>query len=188
MIMTAASIPNFELLLASHYVDGQPKLVFLDWLTADDAHAADQDSKSLGKLKRHYRLTDDDITFIQANSLSKENDLQDLLLTAIQQLNDYVAGNLATFELPLDISMGTAFQQRVWQALQAIPYGQTISYAQLAVNIGQPTAFRAVANANGKNPFSIVIPCHRVIASGGGLGGYTGGLDKKRYLLDIEAS
>ena len=185
MIMTATSIPNFELLLGSHYVDGQPRLVFLDWLTED---YPEQQSKSLDKLKKHYQLDDADVQFVEQNSLSKAKDLQLLLITAIKQLNEYAAKTRNSFDLPLDISMGTAFQQRVWQALQAIPYGETISYAQLADNIGQPTAFRAVANANGKNPFSIVIPCHRVIASGGGLGGYTGGLDKKRYLLSIETS
>ena len=84
------------------------------------------------------------------------------------------------------MSLGTPFQQSVWRALQQIPYGQTISYAQLAQNIGKPTAYRAVANANGKNPLSIIIPCHRVVASDGSLGGYTGGLDKKRILLSIE--
>ena len=185
MIITATSMPNFELLLGSHYVDGQPKLVFLDWQTED---YPELQSKSLAKLTAHYQLTAGDIPFIQQNSLSKDNELHLVLLTAIQQLQDYAKGKLETFDLPLDISLGTPFQQRVWRALQTIPYGQTISYAQLAERIGQPTAYRAVANANGKNPFSIIIPCHRVIASGGGLGGYTGGLDKKRYLLGIEAS
>ena len=184
MIITATSMPNFELLLGSHYVDGQPKLVFLDWQTED---YPELQSKSLAKLAAHYQLTASDIPFIEENSLSKDNELHFVLLTAIQQLQDYAKGKLETFDLPLDISLGTPFQQRVWRALQAIPYGQTISYAQLAERIGQPTAYRAVANANGKNPFSIIIPCHRVIASGGGLGGYTGGLDKKRYLLSIEA-
>ena len=82
--------------------------------------------------------------------------------------------------------VGTPFQQKVWASLQKIPYGKTISYAKLADNIDQPTAFRAVANANGKNPFSIIVPCHRVISSDGKLGGYTGGVDKKVYLLAIE--
>ena len=185
MIITATSMPNFELLLGSHYVDGQPKLVILDWQTED---YPELQSKSLAKLAAYYHLAASEIYFIEQNSLSKDNALHLILLTAIQQLQDYANGKLNTFDLPLDISLGTPFQQRVWRALQAIPYGQTISYAQLATNIGQPTAYRAVANANGKNPFSIIIPCHRVIASGGGLGGYTGGLDKKRYLLGIEAS
>ncbi|WP_296274397.1 methylated-DNA--[protein]-cysteine S-methyltransferase, partial [Psychrobacter sp. UBA6730] len=87
---------------------------------------------------------------------------------------------------PLDISLGTEFQQQVWRALQGIKHGETISYATLAQRVGNPKGFRAVANANGKNPFSIIIPCHRVIASDGKLGGYTGGLDKKAYLLALE--
>lgn len=184
MIITSMSLPNFEVLLGSHFVDTQAKLVFLDWQTED---YPELQSKSLNKLATHYQLQDSEIQFIQQNSLSEDNELQRVLITAIRQLNEYAAGNLDRFDLPLDISIGTAFQQRVWQALQSIPYGQTISYAQLANKIGQPTAYRAVANANGKNPFSIIIPCHRVIASGGGLGGYTGGLDKKRYLLSLEA-
>lgn len=184
MIITAMSLPNFEMLLGSHFVNAQPKLVFLDWKTEEYPEFK---SKSLDKLATHYQLKDSDIQFIQQNSLSPNNELHLILLTAIQQLKDYANGKLAAFDLPLDISIGSAFQQRVWRALQTIPYGHTISYAQLADRIGQPTAYRAVANANGKNPFSIIIPCHRVIASGGGLGGYTGGLDKKRYLLSLEA-
>ena len=81
---------------------------------------------------------------------------------------------------------GTVFQKRVWQELQRIAYGQTISYAKQALRIGKPTATRAVANANGKNPISIIIPCHRVIRSDGSLGDYTGGIDKKQALLKIE--
>ena len=82
--------------------------------------------------------------------------------------------------------MGTEFQQKVWRALQEIEYGETISYATLAQRVDSPKGFRAVAQANGKNPFSIIVPCHRVIASDGKLGGYTGGLDKKEYLLALE--
>ncbi len=81
---------------------------------------------------------------------------------------------------------GTEFQKKVWQALQAIPYGSTVSYAQLAKSIGQPTAVRAVAGANALNPVSIMIPCHRVIASDGKLAGYAGGIDRKKWLLRHE--
>ncbi|MDO5768453.1 MAG: methylated-DNA--[protein]-cysteine S-methyltransferase [Psychrobacter sp.] len=136
---------------------------------------------------RHYQVKDDEAYYIDENSLSEDNPLQALLLSTIKQLQQYTNGERQAFDLPLDLSQGSPFQQRVWQALQDISYGETISYAQLAQNIGQPTAYRAVANANGKNPFSIVIPCHRVIASDGSLGGYTGGLDKKRLLLAIES-
>ena len=122
------------------------------------------------------------------NSLSEENHtlVVNLLRTATEQLASYFAGKRQTFDLPLDISHGTEFQQQVWQNLQDIDYGQTITYAELAERVGNAKAVRAVANANGKNAFSIAIPCHRVIASDGGLGGYTGGIDKKQTLLKLE--
>ncbi|WP_338755429.1 methylated-DNA--[protein]-cysteine S-methyltransferase [Moraxella lincolnii] len=101
------------------------------------------------------------------------------------QLRQYFTGHRQTFDIPL-LLQGTVFQKRVWQELQRIAYGQTISYAKQALRIGKPTATRAVANANGKNPISIIIPCHRVIRSDGSLGGYTGGIDKKQALLKIE--
>ena len=109
-----------------------------------------------------------------------------VLVETITQLKEYHAGQRQVFDMPIALYTGTPFQQKVWQALRQIPYGQTISYAQLANHIGQPTACRAVANANGKNPISLIIPCHRVIASDGKLGGYTGGIEIKQTLLDIE--
>jgi methylated-DNA-[protein]-cysteine S-methyltransferase len=102
-----------------------------------------------------------------------------------RQLDEYFAGKRKEFNLPLS-PQGTAFQQRVWKQLQQIPYGKTISYAQLAQAVNNPKACRAVGSANGKNPLSIVIPCHRVIASDGGLGGYASGLEAKKQLLDLE--
>jgi methylated-DNA-[protein]-cysteine S-methyltransferase len=105
---------------------------------------------------------------------------------AARQLAGYFAGQLTEFDLPL-APAGTPFQRRVWAALQTIPYGQTWSYAQLADKIGQATAVRAVGLANGRNPIALVIPCHRVIGSDGSLTGYGGGLDRKRFLLDLEA-
>lgn len=102
------------------------------------------------------------------------------------QLEAYFAGQSAGFDLALDLR-GTPFQQRVWRELQAIPFGTAISYAELARRIGQPGASRAVGSANGRNPIAIVVPCHRVIAADGGLGGYGGGLDRKRWLLEHEA-
>lgn len=101
------------------------------------------------------------------------------------ELSEYFAGKRRDFDLPLDPS-GSAFQQRVWKSLRRIPYGQTESYAQLAAATGNPAAFRAVAQANARNRIIILIPCHRVIASGGGLGGYSGGLWRKEKLLSIE--
>ncbi|MGQ0844157.1 MAG: methylated-DNA--[protein]-cysteine S-methyltransferase [Sporichthyaceae bacterium] len=108
-----------------------------------------------------------------------------LELTA-SQLEEYFAGRRTVFDLPLDTSVGTPFQRVVWAALREIPYGQTWTYGDLARHIGQPTAFRAVGLANGKNPISIVVPCHRVVGSGGSLTGYGGGLDRKQHLLALE--
>ena len=104
---------------------------------------------------------------------------------AVRQLNAYFAGKLRQFELPL-APEGTPFQRRVWQALLGIPYGETVSYGELARQIERPSAFRAVGAANGQNPLSIVIPCHRVIGSNGQLVGYGGGLPIKSALLDLE--
>lgn len=101
------------------------------------------------------------------------------------QLREYLAGQRTTFDLALD-APGSAFQERVWTELVAIPYGETISYRELAGRVGVPAASRAVGRANGTNRLAILIPCHRVIAAGGGLGGYGGGLSAKRRLLDIE--
>jgi methylated-DNA-[protein]-cysteine S-methyltransferase len=105
--------------------------------------------------------------------------------TAADQLDAYFAGSLTRFTLPL-APRGSPFQQRVWSALQDIPYGTTESYGELAERIGSPGAARAVGLANGKNQIGIVIPCHRVVGSDGNLTGYGGGLDRKRQLLDLE--
>lgn len=107
-------------------------------------------------------------------------------MQVITQLDEYFNGERMVFELPLDLSHGTDFQIKVWQTLCQIPYGQTISYKALATMINKPTAHRACANANGKNLISLIIPCHRVIASDGTLGGYTGGVDIKEKLLALE--
>ena len=103
-----------------------------------------------------------------------------------QQLKEYFAGQRRDFDVPIDL-VGTPFQQSVWRALLAIPYGKTWSYAREARHIGRPTAVRAVANANGSNKISVVIPCHRVIGSNGQLTGYGGGLPRKEWWLDMEA-
>ena len=109
-----------------------------------------------------------------------------VLVEAERQLTDYFADNLKTFSLPLDFT-GTEFQKSVWQALLTIPFGETRSYAQIATLIGNPKAVRAVGAANGKNPISIIAPCHRVIGSNGTLTGFAGGLKAKACLLQIEA-
>ncbi len=103
-----------------------------------------------------------------------------------RQLGEYLAGDRRQFDLPLD-APGSAFQERVWGELQSIPYGETISYRELAGRVGAPAASRAVGRANGSNRLALIIPCHRVVAANGGLGGYGGGLAAKRFLLDLEA-
>ncbi|MDR2626825.1 MAG: methylated-DNA--[protein]-cysteine S-methyltransferase [Dysgonamonadaceae bacterium] len=108
-----------------------------------------------------------------------------LLIEASKQLDEYFSGKRKTFDVPL-APEGTAFRQKVWHLLQQIPYGKTISYAQLAQAAGNPKACRAVGSANGKNPVAILIPCHRVINTGGKLGGYAYGLEIKRLLLELE--
>ena len=105
---------------------------------------------------------------------------------AREQLDAYFAGELETFDLPL-APAGTDFQRRVWDELARIPFGETISYSQLAERIGNPRTVRAVGLANGRNPISIVVPCHRVIGADGSLVGYGGGLENKRWLLEHEA-
>ena len=103
----------------------------------------------------------------------------------IKQLSEYFEGKRRTFDIPLSPE-GTEFQKKVWKELLCIPYGKTISYANLAEAVGNPKASRAVGSANGKNPIPIIIPCHRVIASDKGLGGYAYGLPVKKYLLELE--
>ena len=104
----------------------------------------------------------------------------------IKQFSLYFEGKLKKFDHPLDLCLGTPFQQKVWKKLLTIPYGKTRSYKWLAQAIKNPQASRAVGNANGKNPLSIIIPCHRVVKENGEMGGYTGGVSIKRYLLKLE--
>lgn len=108
-----------------------------------------------------------------------------VLAAAAAQLAAYFDGRLTAFDLPLS-ARGTPFQERVWAALRAIPYGQTISYAELARRVDAPRAVRAVGAANARNPLSIVVPCHRVIGANGALTGFGGGVDRKRWLLEHE--
>ncbi len=103
-----------------------------------------------------------------------------------QQLTEYFAGGRTQFDVPLDLAHGTAFQQSVWQALLAIPQGGTTSYSEVSARIGKPAAVRAVGAAVGRNPVSIIVPCHRVMGANGALTGYAGGLDRKSALLKLE--
>lgn len=152
-------------------------LIALDWHT-QKTH--DLLAKLLAKFKAK-------VAVMNSVALSHSIDADaKVLVETITQLKEYQVGQRQVFDIPLDLSTGTPFQQTVWEALLKIPYGKTISYAQLANHIGQPTACRAVAQANGRNPLSLIIPCHRVIASDGKLGGYTGGIEIKQTLLDIE--
>jgi methylated-DNA-[protein]-cysteine S-methyltransferase len=111
-----------------------------------------------------------------------------VLTQAVAQLREYFAGQRTTFDLPLDLQGGTAFQQSVWQALLSIPRGGTTSYGVLSQRIGKPAAVRAVGAAVGRNPLSIVVPCHRVLGADGSLTGYAGGLERKTALLQLEGA
>jgi methylated-DNA-[protein]-cysteine S-methyltransferase len=113
----------------------------------------------------------------------------DFFAEAKAQLEEYFAGRRTVFFVDIDRDAvgGTAFQRRVWKALEEVPFGVTISYGELARRINQPAAVRAVGLANGRNPLSIVVPCHRVIGSNGKLTGYGGGMERKRWLLDLES-
>ena len=105
----------------------------------------------------------------------------------LAQMERYLKGDLKRFDCPLDLR-GTSFQKKVWSKLATIPYGQTRSYKEIAEAIGHPKAFRAVGNANGSNPIPLILPCHRVIESNGGLGGFGHGIKVKKELLDFEKS
>jgi len=121
------------------------------------------------------------------NSEEKETDIIPVELEdCVIQLNEYFAGDRTLFDLKLNPE-GTTFQKQVWNALQTIPYGKTLSYLELSKQLGDVKAIRAVANANGKNPLWIIVPCHRVIGSDGSLTGYAGGLHRKQWLLEHES-
>lgn len=116
------------------------------------------------------------------------SDQHPVLRQAVQQLQDYFSGQRATFEVPLDLSGGTPFQQEVWQALRQIPSGASTCYGELASRIGRPSAVRALGAAVGRNPLSIVVPCHRVLGADGALTGYAAGLERKAALLRLEGT
>lgn len=120
--------------------------------------------------------------------LGRREDQHAPLHAAARQLQAFLAGTRGRFDLPLDLSAGTPFQQSVWQALLRIPIGTTCSYADIGKVIGKPSAVRAVGAAVGRNPVSIIVPCHRVVGSNGALTGYAGGLPRKAQLLALEAA
>lgn len=146
--------------------------------------------KTFLKTTEHLLKIESDEYAIKAISFVKQ--IQDssefqpeILENAKLQLQSYFEGNLQSFNLKLDPD-GTSFQKKVWDLLYKIPYGKTWTYADMANKLGDPKVIRAAASANGKNPIAIVIPCHRVIGTNGSLTGYAGGLENKRYLLDLE--
>ena len=120
------------------------------------------------------------------HATSEPTSAEEVLVAAEVQLTEYFAGERVTFDLPLHL-VGTDFQQEAWRSLAAIPYGETISYGEQADRLGRPKAVRAVGAANGRNPLSVVLPCHRVVAANGDLTGFAAGLDTKRWLLDHES-
>lgn len=164
IIVKRYSSPCGELLLGS-YGDS---LCMCDWLTEKHLELADR------RLERALKAQT-----VEGTSAVIGN--------AARQLDEYFSGNRSEFDVPL-LFAGTDFQKTVWNALLEIPYGKTVSYKELARKIAMPDAVRAVANANGANSISIFAPCHRVIGSDGSLTGYGGGLDKKRFLLDLEGA
>lgn len=128
----------------------------------------------------------DDPRRVQLAGVNDAND-HPILAETEGQLTDYFGGRRRSFDLPLDVR-GTDFQKSVWRALLTIPFGETRSYAEIARAIGRPTASRAVGAANGRNPLSIVAPCHRVVGTSGALTGFAGGLEAKSYLLRLEGT
>ena len=141
------------------------KLVYANWDSPECL-------KKLAKIESHV-----------SDSYIEEDD--EILNETQRQLEEYFAGKRKLFNLPLEFT-GTEFQKQTWQNMVAIPYGQTVTYKELATAVARPKGARAIANICGANPIAIIIPCHRVVASNGKPGGYTGGVDKKLALLELE--
>lgn len=139
----------------------------------------------LGKVE----ITTNDQAVLAINFVDNVRNARPNTLTecAKQQLQDYFAGHLEKFDLPMQ-AQGTNFQKQVWQSLTTIGYGQTCSYSDIANKIGNPKAVRAVGSANGKNPLTIVVPCHRIIGANGTLTGYASGVERKAWLLNHESN
>lgn len=130
------------------------------------------------------------VSFLASGKPASIKHMPEIMHRTIKQFTEYFAGKRRPFNLPIDVEKldGTAFQKKAWSALLKIPYGETISYKKQAENIGHPNAQRAVGQANGKNPLPIIIPCHRVVASDGRLGGFSSGLWRKEFLLKLECN
>jgi len=141
----------------------------------------------LGITENNFAITNVDFEDKSNKNNVKSEEIGEtpLIKEAAKQMQEYFDGKRKTFELPISVE-GTEFQKSVWKALQEIPYGETKTYKEIAIAIGNEKACRAVGMANNKNPISIIVPCHRVIGTNGKLVGYAGGLDKKEHLLEIE--
>lgn len=135
----------------------------------------------------YIHLLQEGIKYNKKIKMPKDKTVLQHINAAKFQLSEYFYGNRMSFDLPLDIK-GTPFQQKVWQALLKIPYAHTTSYKDIAKKIGSPNAYRAVGQACGANPIPIIIPCHRVLSSDGSIGGYSAGIDIKKWLLSFEFS
>lgn len=162
ILIAAYSSPCGDMILG----DYEGKLCLCDWTNS-----------------RHRKLTDRKLREALGASFEKGN--SPVIEKAMAELSEYFAGTRRAFDLPLQLN-GTAFQRRVWQSLQQIDYASTITYADQAILLGNPQSVRAVAAADGKNPISIIVPCHRVVGSNGAMTGYAGGLEVKRFLLNLE--
>lgn len=135
---------------------------------------------------KHLDLELKQLTKVFSKSIVEDGDSK-LLKLLESELTKYFKGDLTEFKTPLDFNtIGTDFQQSVWNEIHKIEYGKTSTYSELAKRIGKPNSYRAVANACGRNPISIIVPCHRVLASNNGLGGYSSGVEKKVLLLELE--
>ncbi len=128
-----------------------------------------------------------EVKFLEDVSFSEPQNTTGILKNAVQQLEQYFSGSRTKFQLPL-APKGTDFQKKVWDELQSIDFGKTVSYMDMAKRLGDPKVIRAAGTANGKNPIAIIIPCHRVVGSDGSLTGYAGGLKRKQWLLEHESS
>lgn len=146
--------------------------------------------KYISQIKTEYGIIQVETTEKAVTAITFTNKVVDenpnaLTKKVVKQLKEYFQKKRKSFDLPLEYT-GTSFQISVWKELSKIPYGESISYVELAKRAGSPKAYRAAGSANGQNPISIIIPCHRVINADGKLGGYGGGLPMKRFLLDLE--
>lgn len=128
-----------------------------------------------------------EIIFLNKKSVTTCNPEHPVLKQAEKELEEYFSGERKSFDVPLELE-GTEFQQEVWNALRTIPYGKAISYGELAKKLGDPNKMRAVGSANGKNPIPIIVPCHRVIRADNTIGGYSGGIERKKFLLKHEGA